>query len=85
MKPVLGVAIPFFHAFPPDENVNLAKEIEERGYDTAWVGEAGGNPIFDNGIPALAMKVGYEPNCRSDHFFVPIGKSSRLPHSSHAP
>lgn len=38
----LGVAIPFFHAFPPDEYVALAKEVEERGYHTAWIGEAGG-------------------------------------------
>ena len=68
MKPLLGVAIPFFHAFPPDEYVNLAKEIEERGYDTAWVGEAGGN----DGITAMAVIASHTRTLRVANGILPV-------------
>jgi probable F420-dependent oxidoreductase len=38
----LGIALPFFHAMSRDEFVALVREAEARGYDTAWIGEAGG-------------------------------------------
>ena len=34
--------MPFFQAMSRDEYVELVREVEARGYDTAWVGEAGG-------------------------------------------
>jgi probable F420-dependent oxidoreductase len=38
----LGVTFPFFHVLPLAEYLALAREVEARGYDTIWVGEAGG-------------------------------------------
>ncbi len=38
----LGVSIPFFSVFPVDEYLALVREVEARGYDTAWVGETAG-------------------------------------------
>jgi probable F420-dependent oxidoreductase len=41
-----GVAVPFLSAFPAEETLPLLKEIETRGYHTAWVGEvAGGDAV----------------------------------------
>ena len=37
-----GVALPFFHAFPLAEYLSVAREVEARGYDTAWAGEVSG-------------------------------------------
>ena len=37
----LGVVLPF-HAFPGREIIELAQEMETRGYDTAWAAEASG-------------------------------------------
>jgi probable F420-dependent oxidoreductase len=42
----LGLALPFFHAFPVAEYVGLAREAEARGYDTAWVAEVAGADAF---------------------------------------
>ncbi|MGH7324361.1 MAG: LLM class F420-dependent oxidoreductase [Candidatus Rokuibacteriota bacterium] len=42
----LGLAVPFFHAFGPTEYVALAREAEERGYDTAWTAEVAGHDAF---------------------------------------
>jgi probable F420-dependent oxidoreductase len=42
----LGVSIPFVHSSPATEVVPLLREIESRGYHTAWVGEvAGGDAV----------------------------------------
>jgi probable F420-dependent oxidoreductase len=38
----LGVAVPFFHSFPVPEYLSLLREVEARGYDTAWAGEVSG-------------------------------------------
>ena len=64
----LGVAIPFFHAFPPDEYVALAKEVEERGYDTAWIGEAGGG----DGITPMAVIASHTRRLRVANGILPV-------------
>ncbi|MBI3635407.1 MAG: LLM class F420-dependent oxidoreductase [Candidatus Rokubacteria bacterium] len=38
----LGVVLPFVPTFTAPEFVDLAREVEERGYHTAWTGETGG-------------------------------------------
>ena len=38
----IGVAVPFFHAFPLPDYLSLIREVEARGYDTAWAGEVSG-------------------------------------------
>jgi probable F420-dependent oxidoreductase len=38
----LGLSLPLFHHVPPSEYQAVAREVEARGYDTVWVGEAGG-------------------------------------------
>jgi probable F420-dependent oxidoreductase len=38
----LGLTFPFLPEVGPAEFLDLAREMEERGYDTAWIGEAGG-------------------------------------------
>ena len=43
-----GVAVPFFHSFPLPEYLALIREVEERGYDTAWAGEV-------SGVEAIAL------------------------------
>lgn len=42
----LGLALPFFHAFGPLEYIALAREAEDRGYDTAWTAEVAGHDAF---------------------------------------
>lgn len=42
----LGLALPFFHALPLAEYLALAREAEERGYDTAWTAEVAGQDAF---------------------------------------
>ena len=37
-----GLTFPFLHHVPLAEYLDLAREMESRGYDTAWIGEAGG-------------------------------------------
>ena len=63
-----GVAITFFHAFPPDEFVALAKEVEERGYDTAWIGEAGGG----DGITPMAVIASHTQRLRVANWILPV-------------
>ena len=38
----LGISLPFVPTFTADEFVALAREVEARGYRTAWMGEAAG-------------------------------------------
>lgn len=38
----LGVALPHFHAFGRDGYVALAREVEARGYESAWTAEVAG-------------------------------------------
>ena len=47
----LGLTFPFLHAVGLAEYLDLAREMEQRGYDTAWIGEAGGA----DGITPLAL------------------------------
>jgi probable F420-dependent oxidoreductase len=42
----LGLALPSFHTFGPEGYVALAREAEQRGYDTAWTGEVAGPDAF---------------------------------------
>ena len=42
----LGLALPFFHALPVADYVALAREAEQRGYDTAWTAEVAGQDAF---------------------------------------
>jgi len=39
---MIGVSVPFVPTFTADELVALAREVEARGYRTAWMGEAAG-------------------------------------------
>ena len=39
---MIGVSVPFVPTFTADELVALAREVEARGYQTAWMGEAAG-------------------------------------------
>lgn len=42
----LGLAVPFVSSFPAEQTVPLLREVESRGYHTAWVGEvAGGDAV----------------------------------------
>lgn len=38
----LGLTFPFLHHLPLGEYLDVAREMESRGYDTAWLGEAAG-------------------------------------------
>jgi probable F420-dependent oxidoreductase len=38
----LGLTFPFLHSVALTEYLDLSREMERRGYDTAWIGEAGG-------------------------------------------
>ena len=38
----IGLTFPFLHLVSPPDYLKLAREMEERGYATAWIGEAGG-------------------------------------------
>jgi probable F420-dependent oxidoreductase len=38
----LGLTFPFLHHMPLADYLALAREVEGRGYDMAWMGEAGG-------------------------------------------
>jgi probable F420-dependent oxidoreductase len=38
----LGLSLPLFPHIPLGEYLGVAREVEARGYDTVWVGEAGG-------------------------------------------
>jgi probable F420-dependent oxidoreductase len=38
----LGLSFPFLHLLPPARYLDVAREMEDRGYHTAWIGEAGG-------------------------------------------
>jgi probable F420-dependent oxidoreductase len=38
----LGISLPFVPTFASDELIALAREVEARGYRTAWMGEAAG-------------------------------------------
>ena len=42
----LGLAASFFHTFGPADYVALAREAEQRGYDTLWTGEVAGPDAF---------------------------------------
>ena len=42
----LGLALPFFSVFGVDDYVGLAREAEQRGYDTAWTAETAGHDAF---------------------------------------
>lgn len=42
----LGLALPFFSALGVAEYVALAREAEQRGYDTAWTAEVSGQDAF---------------------------------------
>ena len=42
----VGLALPFFHALPVADYVSLAREAEQRGYDTAWTAEVAGQDAF---------------------------------------
>jgi probable F420-dependent oxidoreductase len=42
----LGLALPLFNALPPAEFAALAREVEARGYDTAWTAELAGPDAF---------------------------------------
>jgi probable F420-dependent oxidoreductase len=42
----LGLSVPFVNAFAPDQFVGVAKEIEQRGYDTVWLGEVAAADAF---------------------------------------
>jgi probable F420-dependent oxidoreductase len=42
----LGVSVPLFNALPPAEFGALAREVEARGYDTAWNAELAGPDAF---------------------------------------
>jgi probable F420-dependent oxidoreductase len=42
----LGLAVPFVYSFPAEQTVPLLREVESRGYHTAWIGEvAGGDAV----------------------------------------
>ena len=43
---LLGVSLPFVPTFARDEFVALVREVESRGYRTAWTGEAAGADAF---------------------------------------
>ena len=63
-----GVAIPFFHVFSPEEFVELANEVEARGYDTAWIGEAGGG----DGITPMAVIASHTHRLRVANGILPV-------------
>jgi probable F420-dependent oxidoreductase len=42
----LGVVLPFVPTFTPPEFIELAREVESRGYRTAWMGETVGADAF---------------------------------------
>ncbi len=66
--PRLGVAIPFFHAFPGPEYVALAREIEARGYDSAWTGEVSGA----DAVTVMSVIAGATTRLRVGSAVVPI-------------
>ena len=42
----LGLTVPFFNMMPVDDFVAVVREIEDRGYDTAWTGETTAGDAF---------------------------------------
>jgi probable F420-dependent oxidoreductase len=62
------VALPFFHAFPAAAYVDLAREAEARGYDTAWTGEVTGA----DAVTVLALIAGATSRLRVASGVVPV-------------
>lgn len=64
----LGVALPFFHAMPVAEYIELIRETEQRGYDTAWTAEAAGS----DAVTTMALLAAHTTRLRLATGVVPI-------------
>ena len=66
--PALGISLPFVPTFTPSEFMDVVREVETRGYRTAWTGEAAGS----DAVTIMALIAAHTTRLRMATAVLPI-------------